>query len=254
MWFTTRNLVIDHYEEDHSIELDYENFVLESTKIFEEWRSKLQAETHCRFIKRTYSRTKMQEVSVYCCHWSDCYESRNWRRHSGRSKFTEYKRLRGHCPAQLDVTFYRHEDCYMVRYQKIHLGHEVKTTNDAQKIHLGREVKTTNDPQEIHVGHQVGIASGPELKKRDIAAGTVDAISILTDAVEMQLVAGEIDAAQELTVAAEMQPHAERQPNGAEMQPSHGEMRSNNTSKSGQTRTVKVTSEKYSRRIGAYTF
>ncbi len=117
-----------HYERDHHTPLAYESRTFGSAAEFENWRDNLFRETFCIFEKRFSYQNSELDCWRYICHRSGSYlpkmESRRF--HS----YCKSKRLAGHCPAEIDVTFNKSSRVYDVKYQTVHVGHQVGTAEE----------------------------------------------------------------------------------------------------------------------------
>lgn len=99
--FANEISILKHIENDHGILVKRESVSFQSWENFLQWKDEVEAKNFCRFVKRTTTKLKFEEVTYYYCERRGFHVPIDHRKRRERSTGT--KKINGYCPAKIIV-------------------------------------------------------------------------------------------------------------------------------------------------------
>ncbi|KAJ8971715.1 hypothetical protein NQ317_006017 [Molorchus minor] len=121
--------LIIHFQEIHNIEIVLESRDFPSRSVFDEWKSILEEENSCKFIKQFSKSLSNGTLTEYICHRSGKFISKG--KGLRRLKTQGSNKINGFCPAKIRLVEDDERKC-SVRFISKHVGH----TNDLSHVTL----------------------------------------------------------------------------------------------------------------------
>ncbi|KAF6205843.1 hypothetical protein GE061_020017 [Apolygus lucorum] len=142
----TKEFLIAHYSDEHSIECASKSLTFDSLQQFEHWKEQMEKESKAHFVKphsATVRKDGSQRVLYFCSRngysTSNCTVRRP--RQNGKSK------IQGYCPASL-VVIVSSAGSISVDYLDTHVGHSldlefIRVTNERNDYPCSRSVESS---------------------------------------------------------------------------------------------------------------
>lgn len=119
-------VILKHIEKDHGIPLKREKISFDLWENFVRWKDEEETKTFCRYVKRTTSKLKFEDVIYYYC------ERRGFHLPPGHRKRREWshgsKKINGYCPAKIIVRRHLINGDITANYCSSHL-HSIEPKN-----------------------------------------------------------------------------------------------------------------------------
>ncbi|XP_073979586.1 uncharacterized protein [Rhodnius prolixus] len=125
--------MLSHYEDDHNIEIMYENFTFLSMAAFEVWKNDIERKTIAQFVKVRQNRVNKGGTTKidYICHRAGF--SRLTGKNIRKTKKVGSNKINAFCPAKMKVTI-SPKGGVQVEFINTHVGH----TMDLVRINLNK--------------------------------------------------------------------------------------------------------------------
>lgn len=135
--FPLRKTIMDHYKEEHKIELKVKQLMFDTIDDFEKWKSPCYAMTNAWV-------TSMYDVKRFLCHRSGYYQDKCKITNSKRQrhlKTTGSKKIQARCPSEITLRRRHHGGSCFVTHQKTHVGHLIDDLDELKYIYLKEDEK-----------------------------------------------------------------------------------------------------------------
>lgn len=130
--FRYRKIILDHYTEEHKIELEFRQLMFDTIDDFEKWKSPCYTMTNAWM-------TSVYDVKRFRCHRSGFYKDecrKTNRKRQRHLKIAGSKKIQAMCPSEITLRQRRQDRSCFVTHQKTHLGHSVDDLDELKHIYL----------------------------------------------------------------------------------------------------------------------